>query len=568
MFEFIGRDFPETLEAGDLGILHLGEGALALLVGVTIAGLLFVADPEEGRLQDIKVTFADEVGEELEEEGDREEADVHPVDIGIGREDDLVVTQSVEILLDPECGLEEIELLVLVNDLPRHPVGIERLAAQGEDGLGIDVARLRDRAARRVALGDKEGRLLLELVVRIVVGAAVAELLVVQLRLLRALLGELLDALQFLPLVLGPLDLVEHALGHRLGAVEVVVEMEAEKISDEGPHRLTARGHLGRAELGFGLRLEDGILDPHADRRDDARADVAGLELLLIIIAHRVDDRLAEGGEVGATHGGVLAVDEAVVFLARLLGVGEGHVDVVVGKVDDGVERRFAAGEILLEQVEKAVLRFELRTVERKGQPGVEVGVVPDHRLDELEVPRVMAEDRGIGLEGDDGAGMLVALVRLLHLSHDEALAELDRHGLVLAEGLDLEEGGKEIHRLDPNPVESDGFLERLAVVLRPRVDDGGAVLQLAEGDAAAVVADTNEAFLDLDVDLLAVAHDVLVDGIVDHFLQEDVDPVILRRSITQLADVHPGAKSDVLAWVEGADVLFVVVGGHAGGAV
>jgi hypothetical protein len=56
--------------------------------------------------------------------------------------------------------------------------------------------------------------------------------------------------------------------------------------------------------------------------------------------------------------------------------------------------------------------------------------------------------------------------------------------------------------------------------------------------------------------------------AVVDHFLQEDVDPVILRRSITQLADVHPGAKSDVLAWVEGADVLFVVVGGHAGGAV
>ena len=138
----------------------------------------------------------------------------------------------------------------------------------------------------------------------------------------------------------------------------------------------------------------------------------------------------------------------------------------------------------------------------------------------------------------------------------------------MLAEGLDFEERGKEIHRLDPDPVESDGFLERFAVVFRSRVDDGGAVLQLAERDPAAVVAHADEAILDLDVDLLAVAHDVLVDGVVDDLLEEDVNPIVLSRSITQLADVHAGTKPDVFARVEGADVLFVVVGGHEGRAV
>ena len=75
-------------------------------------------------------------------------------------------------------------------------------------------------------------------------------------------------------------------------------------------------------------------------------------------------------------------------------------------------------------------------------------------------------------------------------------------------------------------------------------------------------------AFHAIDVDLLAVAHDVLVDGVVDDLLEEDVNPIVLSRSITQLADVHAGTKSDVFARVEGADVLFVVVGGHEGSAV
>ena len=37
------------------------------------------------------MSLLDEVGEELEEEGDHEEADVHTVDIGIGGDDDFIV---------------------------------------------------------------------------------------------------------------------------------------------------------------------------------------------------------------------------------------------------------------------------------------------------------------------------------------------------------------------------------------------------------------------------------------------------------------------------------------------
>ena len=73
---------------------------------------------------------ADHVGEELQEKRGKQQADVHAVHVGVGSDDDLVVTQVLHILLDVERRLQEVELLVLVNHLLREPVAVERLAAQ------------------------------------------------------------------------------------------------------------------------------------------------------------------------------------------------------------------------------------------------------------------------------------------------------------------------------------------------------------------------------------------------------------------------------------------------------
>jgi hypothetical protein len=54
--------------------------------------------------------------------------------------------------------------------------------------------------------------------------------------------------------------------------------------------------------------------------------------------------------------------------------------------------------------------------------------------------------------------------------------------------------------------------------------------LSLAEGDAASVVAHEDVGAVDIDLDGLAVPHDEFVDGVVDDFLQEDVDAVIGGR--------------------------------------
>ena len=65
-------------------------------------GLLLVAHAEERRLQDEEVPPAISLGKILQEEGDQEEADVHPVHVGVGRDDDLAVAQPVEA--PPRCS--------------------------------------------------------------------------------------------------------------------------------------------------------------------------------------------------------------------------------------------------------------------------------------------------------------------------------------------------------------------------------------------------------------------------------------------------------------------------------
>ena len=69
------------------------------------------------------MALADEVGEKLEEEGDREEADVHPVDVGIGG----AVAEVVGKLLRSLAGQAQV---LCVTHLPQ-------VAAQGHAHLRV-----------------------------------------------------------------------------------------------------------------------------------------------------------------------------------------------------------------------------------------------------------------------------------------------------------------------------------------------------------------------------------------------------------------------------------------------
>ena len=258
---------------------------------------------------------------------------------------------------------------------------------------------------------------------------------------------------------------------------------------------------------------------------------------------------------MGAAVAGVLAVDEGGDVLSIALAVGQDDLDVVALEVDQRVERGLR--HVLGDEVEKAVFRFICYSVEDEGQPLLQVGVVFHHRLHEVHVVGVVAENEVIGDETDECAVLFgrLAVALVLEVAADEGCVV----GFAVAVGLHEETFGERVDGLGADAVETDGLLEVGVVELAAGVELGGRVDDFVEGNAASEVTDGDDAVFYGDDDLRAVAHRELVDGIVDDLLEEDVDAVALVVAVARPADVHAGAAPDVLVPLEGDDAVAAV---------
>ena len=69
--------------------------------------------------------------------------------------------------------------------------------------------------------------------------------------------------------------------------------------------------------------------------------------------------------------------------------------------------------------------------------------------------------------------------------------------------------------------------MEHVIVVLGPCINHRNAFYDLAQGDAAAVVAYAYRVVFYGNVDLFAMPHDKFVNGVVNDLFEQDVNPVI-----------------------------------------
>ena len=51
---------------------------------------------------------------------------MHPIDVGIGGDYDIVVPQVFHAFFDIEGSLQKVKLLVFIYDFLAHPIGIQR----------------------------------------------------------------------------------------------------------------------------------------------------------------------------------------------------------------------------------------------------------------------------------------------------------------------------------------------------------------------------------------------------------------------------------------------------------
>ena len=300
---------------------------------------------------------------------------------------------------------------------------------------------------------------------------------------------------------------------------------------------------VGVAQLVFGLRLENRLLDLDGDDAKGPVADIDAVEGFLVKLVDAFEHALAERALVGAAVGRVLAVDKGAVGLAVAVDVREGKFEVLALVVRGRIELRIAG--LAFEQVEQALFGLEFLAVEVQAQTSVEAGVVPQPALDEFVVEVVFAKDVLIGQKLDVRAVGLVGRSALLLLFQFAALKE--HFGApTVAVGADDEVGRKRVDGLGADAVEPHAELEDVVVVFGTGVDDRDALDDFAEGNAAAVVADLDSPLVDLDVDLLATAHDELINGIVDDLLEQYVDAIVGIGTRAEPTDVHAGPQADV----------------------
>ena len=232
---------------------------------------------------------------------------------------------------------------------------------------------------------------------------------------------------------------------------------------------------------------------------------------------------LLEGTLVGTALRGVLSVHKRVVFLAILVGMGEGNLDILALHMDDGIDG--VGGHRVGEQVFQSVAREDAPAIVHDGQSGVQISIVAQHGFHEFIVEFIVLEQRVVGLKEDKCAALVLS--RSSGIAHQFAALEDSRAHFAVAIGTHLEARAQEIDGLDAHAIHAHRFLEGLRIVFTAGIELADGLYHLFLRDAASIVAQRHaQIILDVDFYALALVHAELVDRIVDGFLEQHIDAV------------------------------------------
>src|SRR5438477_4066927 len=114
--ELLGIHLAETLVARDLRFsVHLRQLAVLLFLGVGVADRLAARDLVKRRLRDVEVLTGDHLRHVAEEKCEQQGADVRAINVSVGHDQDMVISQlsNIKFLADAraECGDEIANLL-------------------------------------------------------------------------------------------------------------------------------------------------------------------------------------------------------------------------------------------------------------------------------------------------------------------------------------------------------------------------------------------------------------------------------------------------------------------------
>ncbi|MPM78210.1 hypothetical protein SDC9_125221 [bioreactor metagenome] len=169
------------------------------------------------------------------------------------------------------------------------------------------------------------------------------------------------------------------------------------------------------------------------------------------MLVDRLEDAFLESTLVSASVGGVLSIDVGEVVLPIASShMRQGKFKLLALIVDDGIE--VLSSHLLVQEVQKPVGRTVDLIVVIKRESGIEVGVTPDTREDEVLIVAIVTEELGVGNEGHLSPIGLAGLPDLLVDQH--TLAEGSPAELALTIAGYRKMGGERVDSLRTYPVQ------------------------------------------------------------------------------------------------------------------
>ena len=576
-FPSAGQSEPQAAEA------QPRQGAVHVVLGLHIAFLLALSHLEEGGPGNVDISRLHQGAEMAVEEGEHQGPDMGAVHIGVGHDDDAVVSCLGDIDVVPcpgaDGGEEGADFQVAQEFFRGGLFGVDEFSPDGEDGLEGALPALLGGAAGGIPLHD------VEFAEAGVLAGAVGEF---SHQAHQGLLGihDLLDGLAgLLPGQGGDHRVVHDARRN----VRMLLEEPLQVLVGGALHQPP---DLGIVQLGLGLAFEEGVLHLHRNHRrkplphilaGDGHLLVRGLlgggllalgvprllrallrHLLLVVVDGHGEGR-QEAHQVGPPVLGVDAIDEGVDgFLVGIVVLQGDVIEEIPRAVAPEIRHLPAEGDGIVAEDSLALVQIgdefgdaslimeglaaggvSPHIVECDADAGIEIGQFPEAFRQDFPLVFQHAEDFRVG-EIVDGGAPPVALPQHLQLLHGLSPGEF--HLVFVSVPADGQEEplGEGIDAGDAHPVEPPGKLVDRLVELSPCMEHGqghltgGLVLRgmHPHGDSPPIVGDGDGVVhMDGDLDVAAISGQCLVDGVVHHLVDELVQSVHIG-----VPDIHSRA--------------------------
>ena len=120
--------------------------------------------------------------------------------------------------------------------------------------------------------------------------------------------------------------------------------------------------------------------------------------------------------------------------------------------------------------------------------------------------------------------------------------------------------GTEGIDRFHTDTVQTDTLLERLTIVLTTGIQHADSLNELSLRNTTAIVADADtQIVLYIDFQTCSSPHLKLIDGVIDHLLQEHINTILRQVTIAQTTDVHTRTGTHMLHIAQMADIVICI---------